>query len=101
MTLHHVVAGVDGSLVAVRALDWAADEAARRGAELRVVYAVPDRDEAGPILASAVARVHERHPALPVVTRTALGNAVRALQQESEGAALTVVGTRGFGAVSG
>ncbi|WP_458247746.1 universal stress protein [Streptomyces sp. MAI_2237] len=101
MTHQHVVVGVDGTLVAVRALDRAADEAARRDAELRVVYAVPDRDEAAPILASAVARVHTRRPALRVVTEDVQGNAVRALTDASEGAALTVVGTRGFGGVTG
>ncbi len=101
MTLQHVVVGVDGSLVAVRALDWAADEAARRGAGLRVVYAVADRDEADPVLASAAARVHERHPALPVATGAATGGTVRALLRESEGADLTVVGTRGLGGVTG
>ncbi|MFF4054870.1 universal stress protein [Streptomyces sp. NPDC001668] len=101
MTLHHVVAGVDGSLVSVRALDLAADEAARRGAELRVVYAVPDSDEAGPVLASAVTRVRERHPALPVVTKDAVGGPVRTLVRESESADLTVVGTRGMGGFAG
>jgi nucleotide-binding universal stress UspA family protein len=101
MTERHVVVGVDGSLVAVRALDRAAEEAVRRGAALRVVYAVADRDEAGPVLASAVSRVHERHPGLPVEARAVEGGAVRALARESESAALTAVGTRGFGGVSG
>ncbi len=101
MTRHHVVVGVDGSLNAVRALDWAADEAARRDADLRVVYAVPDRDEAGPVLASAAARVRERHPALSVMTKAAEGSTVRALLRESEGSDLTVVGTRGLGGVTG
>lgn len=101
MTLHHVVVGVDGSLNAVRALDWASDEAERRGAELCVVYAVPDRVEAEPVLASAAARVRERHPTLSVVTKAAEGGAVRALVRESEGADLTVVGTRGLGGVTG
>ncbi|MFF9036099.1 universal stress protein [Streptomyces sp. NPDC014892] len=101
MTDRHVVVGVDGSLVAVRALDWAAEEAVRRGSALRVVYAVADRDEAGPVLASAAARVHERHSGLPVETRAVEGGAVRALARESEDAVLTVVGTRGFGSVSG
>ncbi|MPY59552.1 universal stress protein [Streptomyces spongiae] len=93
--------GVDGSLVAVRALDWAAEEAARRGTALRIIYAVADRDEAAPILASAAARVHERHPGLPLETRAVEDGAVQALARESESAALTVVGTRGFGGVSG
>ncbi len=96
-----VVVGVDGSLVAVRALDLAAEDALRRGAGLRVVFAVADRDEAAPILASAAARVRERHPGLPVETRAVEGGAVRALARESESALLTVVGTRGFGGVSG
>ncbi|MFE7761048.1 universal stress protein [Streptomyces sp. NPDC057438] len=101
MTDRHVVVGVDGSLVAVRALDRAAEEAARRGVALRIVYAVADRDEAGPVLGSAASRVHERHPGLPVETRAVEGGAVRVLAGESEGAVLTVVGTRGFGGVSG
>lgn len=101
MTDRHVVVGVDGSLVGVRALDWAAEEAVRRDTALRIVYAVADRDEAGPVLASAASRVHERHPGLPVETRAVEGGAVRALARESESAVLTVVGTRGFGGVSG
>ncbi|MFG2780979.1 universal stress protein [Streptomyces prunicolor] len=101
MTLHHVVVGVDGSLVSVRALDRAAEEAVRRGATLRVTYAVPDRDEAGPILASAASRVRERHPAVPVETRAVEDGAVRALARESADAVLTVVGTRGLGELAG
>ncbi|MEV6481890.1 universal stress protein [Streptomyces sp. NPDC051576] len=101
MTLHHVTVGVDGSLLSVRALDRAADEAARRRTELRVVYAVSDRDESGPILESAVARIHERHPGLRVMTKPVEGPAVRVLTEESRCAALTVVGTRGFGGVAG
>ncbi|WP_159062512.1 universal stress protein, partial [Streptomyces caniscabiei] len=34
-----VVVGVDGSEPSLRAVDWAADEAALRGAPLRLVYA--------------------------------------------------------------
>ncbi|MEV7144121.1 universal stress protein [Streptomyces tauricus] len=101
MKAHQVVAGVDGSLVSVRALDRAAAEAARRAATLRILYAVPDLDEAGPILAAAAARVRARHPGLPVTTRAVQGSAVRALARESEDAALTVVGTRGFGGLTG
>ncbi|MGW0705890.1 universal stress protein [Streptomyces sp. NPDC002643] len=101
MTQQHVVAGVDGSLVSIRALDQAASEAARRGAVLRVLYAVPDRDEAGPVLASAAARVRERHPHLPVETRAVEDDAVRALVRESADAVLTVVGTRGLGGLAG
>ncbi|WP_369153355.1 universal stress protein [Streptomyces sp. R17] len=101
MTDRHVAVGVDGSLTAVRALDWTAEEALRRGTALRVVYAVADRDEAGPVLVSAAARVRERHPGLPVETRAVEGGAVQALARESEDTVLTVVGTRGCGSVSG
>ncbi|MCC4315160.1 universal stress protein [Streptomyces malaysiensis] len=101
MTLRHVAVGVDGSVVAVRALDWATEEALRRGTALRIVYAVTDRDEAGPVLASAAARVHERRPGLPVETRAVEDGTVRAMARESERAVLTVVGTRGLGGVTG
>ncbi|MEV6619196.1 universal stress protein [Streptomyces sp. NPDC051051] len=112
MTHHHqhqeravvrerVVVGVDGSLVSVRALDRAADEAARRRCPLRVVYAVPDRDEAAPVLASSVSRVADRHPALAVETVAAESGAARALADASGSAALTVVGTRGLGGFGG
>ncbi|MFD6286738.1 universal stress protein [Streptomyces sp. NPDC060205] len=101
MRIQQVVAGVDGSLVSVRALDRAADEAVHRAAALRILYAVPDPDEAGPILAAAGARVAARHPGLPVTTEAVRGGAVRALARASEDAALTVVGTRGFGGLTG
>ncbi|GGZ20394.1 universal stress protein [Streptomyces poonensis] len=101
MTIRHVVVGVDGSVAAVRALDRAAVEAVRRGTALRIVCAVADRDEAGPVLASAAARIHQRHPGLPVETAAVESGAVQALARESESAVLTVVGTRGFGGVSG
>ncbi|MGX9890978.1 universal stress protein [Streptomyces sp. NPDC002276] len=101
MTLQHVVVGVDGSLVSVRALDQAAEEAVRRGVALRVVYAVPDRDEAGPVLGSAASRVRERHPAVPVETRAVEDGVVRGLVRESADAVLTVVGTRGLGGLAG
>ncbi|WP_329347835.1 universal stress protein [Streptomyces sp. NBC_01261] len=101
MTDPHVVVGMDGSLISVRALDQAAEEAARRGIALRVVYAVPDRDEAGPVFGSAASRVRERHPAVPVETRAVEDGVVRALARESADAVLTVIGTRGLGGLTG
>ncbi|MER5599731.1 universal stress protein [Streptomyces sp. NPDC002265] len=101
MTSHHVVVGVDGSLVSVRASDRAAAEAVRLGTVLRVLYAVPDRDEAAPVLGSAVARIRARHPGLQVEAVVAQGGAVRALARESADADLTVVGTRGLGTLTG
>ncbi|MFJ5273288.1 universal stress protein [Streptomyces sp. NPDC088358] len=101
MTTRHVTVGVDGSLVAVRALDRASEEAVLRGAVLDIVYAVPDLDEAGPILASAVSRVRGRHPGLPVTACAVEGGPVRALVRHGRDSELTVVGTRGLGSVAG
>ncbi|WP_159059710.1 universal stress protein, partial [Streptomyces scabiei] len=76
MTHNPVVVGVDGTLSSTRALDWAAGEAVQRGVGLRLVYAVPDRDEAAPILNAALSRVRGRHPGLPVRAVAAEGGAV-------------------------
>lgn len=101
MTTRHVTVGVDGTLIAVRALDRAAEEAVLRDARLDIVYAVPDLDEAGPVLASAAARVREPHPGLPVTASAFEGGPVQALAQHGRGAELTVVGTRGLGGIAG
>ncbi|MFF3886000.1 universal stress protein [Streptomyces sp. NPDC001914] len=101
MTSHRIVVGVDGSLISTRALDWAAAEAVRHGTGLRVLYAVADRDEAAPVLANAVSRAHERHPELSVEAVTTEEGTARALAGESADAVLTVVGTRGLGALTG
>ncbi|WP_326719037.1 universal stress protein [Streptomyces sp. NBC_00243] len=101
MTTRHVTVGVDGSLIAVRALDRAAEEAALRGTVLEIVYAVADLDEAGPVLASAVSRVRKRHPDLSVTAVPAVGHPAQVLATLGRRAALTVVGTRGFGGVTG
>ncbi|MEU4874479.1 universal stress protein [Streptomyces sp. NPDC021608] len=101
MTSRHITVGVDGSVISVRALDRAAEEAVRHGVALRVLYAVPDRDEAAPVLRSAASRTRRRHPGLPVETVAVEGGAVHALARESESADLTVVGRRGSGPLTG
>ncbi|MFE6485653.1 universal stress protein [Streptomyces sp. NPDC057757] len=101
MTTRHVTVGVDGSLVAVRALDRACEEAVPRGAVLDIVYAVPDLDEAGPILASAASRVRDRHPGLPFTACAVEGGPVQALLRHGRDAELTVVGARGLGSMAG
>ncbi|MGW3942756.1 universal stress protein [Streptomyces phaeochromogenes] len=101
MTTRHVVVGVDGSVIAVRALDLAADEAALRTTPLEIVYAVPDVDEAGPVLASAVSRVAYRHPGLPVVAVPIDGHPAAVLAERGREAALTVVGRRSPGGLAG
>ncbi|MEV6945188.1 universal stress protein [Streptomyces sp. NPDC051172] len=101
MTAQYAVVGVDGTLTAVRALDWAAQEAVRRHAALRIIHAVRDQDEAGPILASAAARIRAHHPGLQVETVSPVSGPVEALMRESDGVALTVVGNRGLGGFTG
>ncbi|MFD5813850.1 universal stress protein [Streptomyces sp. NPDC127038] len=97
MTSRQVTVGVDGSVAAVRALDRAAEEAVLRGAALDIVYAVPDVDGAGPVLATAVARARGRCPGLPVTALAVPGSPVRALADHGRDAELTVVGTRRLG----
>jgi nucleotide-binding universal stress UspA family protein len=111
-TRRPVVVGVDGSVSAERAARWAAEEAARRHAPLRVVQVV-GRTAFGPeaqqeLTATARADVAAaariaRETALDVpVEKVVLdGSAVRRLLDESAGAQLVVLGDRGVGGVVG
>jgi nucleotide-binding universal stress UspA family protein len=107
-----VVAGVDGSEQGWSALAWAADEASRRGARLRVLHAgdepsedprtasdatpsVADRAQA--IVEAARTRVAVRHPSLEVRVDTSPDQAPYALIEASCSADLLVVGAQGVG----
>jgi len=109
-----LVVGVDGSEQSWSALAWAADEAALRGALLRVVHAcdppsedprpAPDAapsvsDPAEGIVDSARCRVAVRHPSLEVRVDTIRDRAPYALIEASCSADLLVVGARGLGEV--
>ena len=115
-----VVVGIDGSSHARRAAHWAATEADRRHAQLRLVHAytlpvagyagysmAPDdlgtimRVEGTAMLRDVAAELRVDHPSLDVAIRLFQGDAVQALRRESERARLTVVGSRGNGRVSG
>lgn len=117
-----VVVGVDGSFHGERALDWAAAEAALRGAPLTVLRAYPSAYPAArsgtpgaPAVqptsaiaataehgcAAAVDHVRLGHPELSVRGRTVAGDAADALVEASRSAALLVVGARGLGRVRG
>ncbi|WP_369208543.1 universal stress protein [Streptomyces sp. PU-14G] len=112
-----VVVGVDGSPHSLRALDRAADEAVRRGAELEVLCGgapprrsvVPETDSdtermrrAGQEVADAAAeRARKRAPGLTVTPAGVREPAVDALVRASRTADLTVVGTRGRGGFRG
>ncbi|MGI5347726.1 universal stress protein [Streptomyces sp. CA-250714] len=112
-----VVVGVDGSPHSLRALDRAADEANRRGAELEVLCgSVPPRRSAVPetdadrermreatreVATKAAERARERVPGLTVIPTGASEPAADALVRASRTAELTVVGTRGHGGFRG
>jgi nucleotide-binding universal stress UspA family protein len=91
-----MVAGVDGSEQALRAVEWAAREAVRRKAPLRIVSvsAMPQ------VLAAAVTRVREVAPGLPVDTELVAGAPAQALTACGAGASMLVVGARGAGGFS-
>ena len=110
-----VVVGFDGSEPARRALDWAAEYAARLGAVLEPVYAYGppsglvltpgslDQEiyrEAAQFLEAAV-KSALKDSGLQVRARAVQGRAAPVLLEASEGAALLVVGSRGAGGFPG
>ncbi|MFC8673960.1 universal stress protein [Streptomyces griseorubiginosus] len=113
-----LVVGVDGSDSSLVALDWAADEAARQGLPLRLVYAslweryedvVPSRDLDRPseqvmaenIVGTAVERVQRRSPEVKVSADVVPEEAVDALLRAGHDASALVTGSRGRGELKG
>lgn len=117
-----VVAGVDGSAVALNAARWAAREAARRRVGLRIVYADPTttpvlpelpglhwpkehreqvREQVAHCLDVAAGAAGEQAPEVAVETAACAGSAEQVLIDESRTADLVVVGDRGFGGFTG
>ncbi|RZQ65932.1 universal stress protein [Amycolatopsis suaedae] len=114
-----VVCGVDGSPAALDAVRWAARDAARRGADLRLVHACGDLDVDGEPLPGAAqlraavraqgriwltAAVRVAEAAAPdVVIDSVLDGAgpVPALLRYADGAVSVVLGGRGLGGVDG
>ncbi|KAE8764455.1 universal stress protein [Georgenia thermotolerans] len=110
-----VVVGVDGTGKAERALVWAGNEAARRGAPVHILYAFPwitsarayelmpagDVVEAGEKI-TGVARkvVLDAHPDLAVTTEVLLEEPAVALVDASESASVVVMGARGLGPIA-
>lgn len=108
-----IVVGVDGSLCGWRALDFAIEEALRRGALLHVVcaYDLPTYAGAGGVAVSiemfkeaaeaevglAMDRVQAIAPSLIAKSEVIQGRTGRTLVDESEDASLLVVGSRGRG----
>jgi nucleotide-binding universal stress UspA family protein len=111
-----LVVGVDGSDSSLRATDWAADEAVRRGLPLRLVYASlweryepsltsadrpAERVQAQNIVGSAAHRVQAHAPEVKVTTDVLPQDAVAALLSEGRHATAVVTGSRGRGEVTG
>lgn len=112
-----IVVGVDGSEPGLRAVDWAADEAALRGAPLRLVYASlweryegarlaedlgepSERVRAEDIVDSAARRAHLRRPDVKITTDVLPEEPEYTLLRESRNASLLVTGTRGRSALT-
>ncbi|MEV4729957.1 universal stress protein [Saccharopolyspora sp. NPDC049426] len=121
-SLKPVVVGVDGSSSAVHAVRWAAAEAHRRNAGLRIVYAdvlslvyLPDlpgyplpvpyiqaaQRQGKEWLHRAVDVARSEVAGLRVETEIHVGQAGAVLVDESRGAQLVVVGSRGLGGFTG
>ncbi|MFF7443844.1 universal stress protein, partial [Streptomyces sp. NPDC008122] len=108
-----VLVGIDPRELSVPALVWAADEAVRRGARLRLVAAVsPVHDRlaygatahqnslrlrAESALANAEDLVQELHGGLWTATEIVDGTPAAVLYDRTRGAALAVVGSRRLG----
>jgi nucleotide-binding universal stress UspA family protein len=116
MTAKPVVAAIDGSEVSLRAVEWAAREAALCGVPLRIVSAaslpkmvmlqlLPERDAVlgfvreyrDRALAAAADRAAEMAPGLLIGTEPVEGRAARAVTESGSDALMLVVGFRGIG----
>jgi nucleotide-binding universal stress UspA family protein len=113
--MERIVVGVDGSESAQEALRWAIDEARRRDAAVKVVYAWhqpfmsacgfigewdPFKEEAQHLLDAAVDGV-DATGVSTIERKLVTGGAAQALIRAARGAALLVVGSRGRGGFTG
>ena len=112
-----VIAGVDGSPAARTALAWAADAAARRREQLRIVHGLgmttvtgdpgpgqyraseTAREAGHALLAESAESARGAHPDLDVATVLAPEDAPAVLLDEARHGDVIVVGSRGLGAI--
>ncbi|GAB3979469.1 universal stress protein [Actinoallomurus acanthiterrae] len=117
--MNAIIVGTDGSDQSLRAVEWAADEAGRRGLPLRIVYAEAEWLYDTPVdprlaavrtwlltggkdlLDKAVAAARERVPGVAVEAETVPGQTARVLLEKSRDAAMVVLGGHGMGAATG
>jgi nucleotide-binding universal stress UspA family protein len=118
-----IVVGVDGSSGGNAALEYAAREAALKGALMRVVTAwsppplvvagvaaesgfydgprSESRQHAAAVASEAVTRAKQMHPSLECEEKVVEGQPAKAIIEQAKDAALIVVGSRGHGGFSG
>ncbi|WP_336215241.1 universal stress protein [Nonomuraea sp. LPB2021202275-12-8] len=111
---HVIVVGADGSPGGTAAVEWAADDAARAKAPLRIVFAVerepyrivkypiPDLGDAlnrsaEKVLGEAETTARKRQPDLDITTEVSQDAPAVMLRAQAEDAAEVVVGSRGLG----
>ncbi|MFU8853515.1 universal stress protein [Micromonospora sp. SL1-18] len=115
-----VVVGVDGSALSQAAIEFAAEEAAVRGARLHAVHAYTHptssgpgdmlplvyeesmlRDEEDRILAESLTGLSDRHPQVPLTREVVHGRAAAVLTEAARTAQLVVVGAHGRSGLTG
>ncbi|MCW2947219.1 MAG: Universal stress protein UspA and related nucleotide-binding protein-like protein [Actinoallomurus sp.] len=117
--MNAIIVGADGSDHSLRAIEWAAEEAARRGLALRIVnaaapwlYDTPIDPRLGAVrkwlltsgeevIAEAIAVARARDTDLDVDGEAVPGGAARALLERARDASMVVVGSHGVGTVAG
>ncbi|MBB2915612.1 nucleotide-binding universal stress UspA family protein [Streptosporangium becharense] len=114
----HVTVGADGSPSSQAAVEWAADDAVRRGCALRIVHACPPwiyemplhtppgfrdsmTDHCQRLLEAAADLARAHFPQLKVETVLGQGKPVDILRREAEDAEHLVLGGRGLGGFAG
>jgi len=115
VTTRQVLVGVDGSAESEAAADWAAREARRRGAVLRIVHVWPWLTEQEPdtgrpdnprptamrALGETADRLRRDHLGLVVETEVISDDPADGLVRAAEGRELLVLGSRGIGGFAG
>ncbi|MFU8874201.1 universal stress protein [Micromonospora sp. SL4-19] len=115
-----VVVGVDGSVISRAAVEFAAEEAALRGARLHAVHAYTHPVSTGPadmqplvyeesqlrgeedrIMAESLTGLDDRYPDVPLTREVVHGRPVAVLTETTRTAQLMVVGGQGRGELTG